>query len=304
MKYRLLFISEDKPDTPEQIDGSMRMFAWALWQQFSKLEHIELTYHDAKNELPHGTWDFVLIHHSDIRTSLFRNLNAVNKLGARQVMWLMECPPHPAHQADYCFLWRPVPAGIEGEQIKLPYLRDLCEESLQNVTKVPGSVLLDHVYDITPRSAENRAWYSDLTSWLKPLHDDGVIRVGQLRRAQHENGWFELPDWIQSIPQSNFIEYMKLTAPFETFILTHPGSYEHSILDMVARGIRVLIPVQNGLVFAPQVEELKLQTFSTRDELYQLLSESLEADWRKSLCSDIKVVADRIDTHCRKLLSI
>jgi len=66
-------------------------------------------------------------------------------------------------------------------------------------------------------------------------------------RADHETG--DPPPWVRSIREAIYPSYLAETAPFETFLVTHPGSYEHSIIDMAARGSQVFVPSWEGRPF-------------------------------------------------------
>ena len=81
-------------------------------------------------------------------------------------------------------------------------------------------------------------------------------------------------DYIKPIMMGNYQEYMERTAQIETFIQCHRGSYEHSVIDMAARGIRVLIPdhPEWGIyVNEHLVKHLSLPTFKNYKELVHLI---------------------------------
>ena len=128
--------------------------------------------------------------------------------------------------------------------------------------------------------------------------------IAQLRRPEWEPQGHVFPDWLKLIPASSYTEYLKATAPYENFLMGHPGTYEHSIIDMAARGIRTIVPVLNGNTFGPKdtVDRLSLDTFSTKDGFFNILNSPLTGDHRIDLCSDACDIVKQIDTHCQSLL--
>ena len=285
--YQLLLISNDKADTPEGIFTCGQMLAWGLWREFSKLPHVTLTYQNA--EVPLGVQpqvDFTLLH-SYFASPIFNELPALRTLTRKHIINFMEIP-HA--DVDYNFTY--LPTG--NEQVLFPCVSELLNRNPMG-EKWSNSVLLDHSW------RDGEVWNDRLYEWLEPLKDSCVI--GQLRRPEHEK--LAPPEWVQSIPQLCYLEYLKQTAPYENFVLTHPGTYEHSIIDMMYRGIRVLIPMQDGDTFVDPntVNTLGLPTFSSRDELLAHLKNPQDGDWRMALCTDMPEIVRRIDAYCQKVLN-
>jgi hypothetical protein len=99
------------------------------------------------------------------------------------------------------------------------------------------------------------------------------------------------PEWIRKISPASFLEYVEATATAETFVTTHKGSYNHSIIDMVARGTRVVCgpnhtPRYNidrfGLVEAASPEAVP-------DLLARPVDHAAEAA-KRSLCTDLESI--------------
>jgi len=87
----------------------------------------------------------------------------------------------------------------------------------------------------------------------------------------------------------------------------HPGSYEHSIIDMAARGIRVLVPQIDGKPFIhPElVEALRLATFGSETDLDDLLNATphqatLLDDGQPY--HDLAEIAAQIDAYCQEAM--
>ena len=286
MDYSLMLVTLDKPGSPEDIFLCYQMLGWGLWEEFAKLSHVSLRYQDPSKPLQKDPVDFMLIHMPSLKWHLNQVFD-LRKIVRKKVISFLEFPLRPifADLVDYDFTY------LQGgsEQIPFPYVSSLLKESTS--TKIQGSILLDHSWN------DGECWNERLWEWLEPLKKT----VGQLRRLEHERGR-ELPSWICSIPKSNYCDYLKNTAEYETFILTHPGTYEHSIIDMVHRGIRVLMPIENGRTFAPAeiVRSLGLETFSSRNELLSLLEHPVKNNRRKSVLTDMPEVVRRIDAYCQR----
>lgn len=293
--YRLMLVSCYKPDAPEGIRCSNQMLAWGLWEEFSKLPHVTMTYQNSDLPLgPQPSVDFTLLH-CYFNAPIFKQLSTVRALTTKHIINFMELGLD-ADTVNHNFTYLPWQSHwAPTEQIKFPYIKSLLDNS-QKSEKLPGSVLLDHSWPVELLRSPSELWCSKLHGWLEPLKDSRVI--GQLRRNNIGND--APPDWVRSIPESSYPEYLAQTAPYENFVLTHPGSYEHSVLDMLARGTRVLVPTQ-GKPFVPQtlVNQLKLPTFQTREELIMLLNSPLEDNWRADLLTDMPEVVRRIDAYCQ-----
>jgi hypothetical protein len=177
------------------------------------------------------------------------------------------------------------------EEVKFPHIGSL----MKNEPKVKGSILLDHAWE---ENTPDRLWCGKLYEWLEPLKDS--VKIAQLLRPAIKADPY--PSWVHPIPELGYVDYLEQTATYENYIMTHPESYGHSVIDMVARGIRVLVPVQGNLYFAkkPIVDGLKLRTFSTKEELMALLSAPPEDNWRANLCTDMPDIVKRIDAYCQK----
>ncbi len=311
--YRLLLVSCGKPNTPNGISTSNHMLAWGLWEEFSKLPHVSLVYQDSgaplTNQDPSARQtpitfsvqnpvDFVLIH-SYFGTPIFEKIPELRSLTRHKIINFIELALPPC-LVDYNFVFLAKPEEIaehRAEQISFPCIKSLLDASLEGVVKQPGSVLLDHTW--LQYGGTNKLWCDRLYQWLEPLKDSRM--VGQMRRPNHDVG-HTFPDWLKAVPETNYPNYLNLTAPYENYVLTHPGTYEHSIVDMVARGIRVMVPVVGGVPFAPRpiVDDMHLTTFSSQEEFLAKLAEPIDkSDWRRNLCTDMPDIVARIDSYCQ-----
>jgi hypothetical protein len=123
-------------------------------------------------------------------------------------------------------------------------------------SKIPSKVLLDHDWPINGTIGLHLA---PVYQALKPLKDQlqlyQAIRFDAraVQRSHLSSNTTELdnlPSWITPIPQSALPAYMEATKDVQTFVVTHPGSYNHAIVDMAVRGTHVV--ALHGVV-APQM---------------------------------------------------
>lgn len=293
--YSLLLVSLTKPTTPEAIRCSNHMIAYGLWSEFEKLPHVTLHHQGSDEPLASDTpCDFVLIH-AYLGRPIYDELAAIRSNTRRKVMVILEIPHH-SPLVDHSFLFLPI-EHANSEQIRMPIIRTLLDASRRPTW--PGSVLLDHVW--LPFCGTERDWTERLHQWLAPVVDRHP--VGQLKRGGYEAAE-QFPPWVVSIPEAGYPDYLRATAEYETFILTHPGSYEHSIADMAARGIRVLVPVSNGKAFCHPsiIEDLKLETFRNGDELLSLLDGPKPPPLPPETFTDMPQVVGRIDAYCQEAM--
>ena len=113
--YSLLLISENKPNSPDEIHSSNQMITWGLWSELSKLPHITMNYQKAYPDgYPDGdveSWrmrlatqqvDFTLVH-SYTPGPIFDEMPTVRNNTRREVMWISEYT-HPVFDYNFTFL--------------------------------------------------------------------------------------------------------------------------------------------------------------------------------------------------------
>lgn len=299
--YSLTLYSLNKPDTIGGVRASQHMIGYGLWSEFAKLPHVTLRYcNTVAPEADPAVVDFTLIHDC-LDSPVYQKLTAVRARTRSRLMVAMEWPYQGPDEEliDNTFTFLPI-GWSKTEPVLFPCLRSVLAEHTAT-EKVKGSILLDHVR--APWVNTDQDWSPRLYEWLKPLAESR--RIAQLARYGHEAAQ-HFPSWVQPIPESFYPDYLNHTSPYETFILTHPGSYEHSILDMTGRGIRVLVPVQDGKPFANQfiILSLNLPTFSTGEELMTLLTQPADVSMiRVDLLTDMSVIVAKIDRYCQENLA-
>jgi len=268
------------------------MMGYGLWTEFAKLPHVTLEYRDVytdKRPVPQA--DFALIH-GCFDEPIYSRLDELRVQTRHKIAGFMEIA-FPSPLIDRAFTYLPHSELQKVEQIQLPILMSILKAS-NSPAKYVGSILLDHGWIENGRRTD---WADRMYEWIDELRDK---TVAQLRRSR---GCEEPPAWVESIPEMSYPQYLARTATFETFVVTHPGSYEHSILDMAARGIRVLVPRHDGRPFCNPsiVSDLKLSTFSNRNEFVALL-ENLPQPSPVDQFTDIENAVGRIDAYFQENL--
>ena len=302
--YSLAIYSLWTPDTAAGILSSFQMMGWGLRREFSKLGHVDLRY-DAHGDGPVTVKqaDFTLVHNLFMQP-IYNQLAEIREKTKHKISVIQEIP-YPSPLIDRCFTFLPTPwpdrsilqlPWPEVEQVTLPCVRELLEPTA-HFTKARGSVLLDHGWI---ENGVQTDWLPQLYGWLQ--HRMQNTPVAQLRRERCEKA--APPTWVKPIAECGYPTYLALTADFEWFVVTHPGSYEHSIIDMAARGIRVLVPTLNGRPFCNQsiIDDLGLRTFSTEAELCNLL-DNLPPVPKLDKLNDMPDIVAKLDNYYQENLA-
>ena len=298
--YSLTLVSSGKPDVPGGITNSVQMIGWGLWREFSKLPHVSLSYCDAYFPVLGAAPSDFAIAHCYFDAPIFKDAGALRSLASRGVANFMETDL-PGSLVDYNFCFRPrsewADRSAPGDVVAFPFVSDLLGSG---AALRPGSVLIDHPWF----GADNDPFLRDLYDWLEPLSTHA--EVAQLKRSGSTERSF--PSWVRAIPEMNYADYLAETAGFENFVVTHRESYGHSVVDMAARGARVLVPMRSGATFCPAstVDALQLCAFSTRDEFLALLRAPHVAEdcrWRRGMMTDMPEAVARVDAYFQKVLA-
>jgi len=135
-------------------------------------------------------------------------------------------PLHHKQKPENCCL---VPAPYAGRFYK-------------NVEKEKKSLLLDHSAWLgQPEDilfAQERS--HEIYTWLDALKDEFKIYSLVYGAQQGSRALEILPEYVTPIMPCPFMDYLEKTEKMETFVVTHKGSYNLSVIDMLVRGIRVI----------------------------------------------------------------
>jgi hypothetical protein len=162
---------------------------------------------------------------------------------------------------DWSFEFKGDAAGALGKtSISAPY----DPEIYKCVPKLPGTVMLDHCCCVYVQ-----CWVHAIEKWLEQYKDEFKV----FRQVQFNSEYDEIMPYVTPVPERGLTEYLEATDSIETYIVTHPESYGFSLIDMVARGIRVLtVPGFLGKHYA----QFEFETFKDRFELIELLRKPVQ----------------------------
>ncbi len=163
----------------------------------------------------------------------------------------------------------------------------------QGLARHGTGILLDHaLYDYNYGGDQ---WINRLWDFFARRSDS----VTQLDRA----GCVP-PKYINIFPVLPVAEYLKRLATFETFIVTHCGSYNHSAKDAAAIGLRVIVPEIGGRPFVPQclVQQLSMDVVRDEAELANILAQPYVRVPKLECCLHLGDLATEIDEYARRQL--
>lgn len=273
--------------TPWRTYSSCEFIGNELRKRFEKLPHVRL-HCQSMLESDFPETDFALFH-AYFSTPAYAELNKL-KTKSRLITSFME-EQHP--DVDYCWHYSDPAFGhvYRGQLLFAPIVRSL----LPNLPKEPNSILLDHdVVEFSIYRKEYMDWNEDIWKWLEPLKDSHTIY--QLQRHPRD----ATPDYIHKIPLGTPEDYLAATARMETFIVTHNSSYNHTAVEMIARGSRTLVPRNPWCPLLPNilVNMFRLPQFRDGEELLQELAKPVDRqEWDEQInkCIDMDAVVACMD---------
>lgn len=152
-----------------------------------------------------------------------------------------------------------------------------------------------------PYQADNFDWLVRVLEWLEDIKDSYEIR----RMTRFINLGCEYEEELNVIPKRPYEiivpptcygDYLKATADVETFIANHQEGYGYGIIDMVARGIRVISPP--GFLSADFVSRFQIPIYHDKDSFLSLVTSKSEERWNSEIdnCTDWSDVVRIIDS--------
>jgi hypothetical protein len=165
--------------------------------------------------------------------------------------------------------------------------------------KSPKTILIDHWDQDTPSD-----WTLEIEKWIQEFSPEFHIAryVQDGDRPILQGG--EKSSETRQLRRAPYSEWLAATDRFETFVMTHRESYGYAVLDMFARGTRVVCPTP----FVPShfKDRFFIDTFDTKQELVEILRrrpDPLKLIKNKFGLSDWIDVVKLIDDRFQVLLS-
>jgi len=281
----------------EESTNSLRRYSTGLLEHFLKLNHVDLkvVQFDWKTEHnPEKT--FEKIPKCDFLLTTLYTLNVLNNhhLAKEKVNYKTSTFLENKSLWDYSF-------GNLRESSPDCYIPYPCSKKFfKYKEKIPKTILLD---DHNPEIGFGKDISVEITDWLTELVEQGYKLYQLTKKNDVPNSKI-----IEPIFKCNYKEYMEKTSQIESFIMTHPGAYENSVIDMVPRGIRVLVPIDQGTFkrydktegFIPMeiIKDFELGTFKNKEQLINLIKKPIDnsnVEKHISMMTDIEEVVLTID---------
>ena len=195
------------------------------------------------------------------------------------------------NQPDWGFVFLKQLVNQTSTHIPFPCRKDICENVQKN--KV---VVMDHYYTHNFGNGPID-WTFRISDWLEDIKDRYEIR-----RMVHINGEeIHVKQHEKSLIKCSIGEYYAKTQDAETYIITHQESFGYSVIDMLARGIRVISPP--NFLNAEFNSTFKIPIFTNKEEMLNIITSELDLYWNTCIdqCTDYIEIANII---YQKLLTL
>lgn len=228
----------------------------------------------------------------------FAQLKAAGRI--RYAALVLECP---SNDVDWSYVYKPAEDPVYNRNLTV--IAEPCfKEVLRGATRPKDdcTILLDHNITFHPTADYSAMVYEAVA----PFAAAGY-RVMQLGGGLgFEGRESPAPPWVERIPVRPYPEYLAATATAGTFIVTHSGSYNHGIIDMAARGTRVIARAGGAGGIPPSmITNLELPTYRSTEELRTQLAVPIDHvvwDQRIERCTDWTDFVRVMDTKLQEVL--
>jgi hypothetical protein len=166
-----------------------------------------------------------------------------------------------------------------------------------NVPKTK-SILMDHwtgnmaANNWNTCTKDDIDWTHRISDWLSSVKDDYKI-CRMVRFGQQETD--TVKPYESMLPHCYYGEFLDKTNDFETFVVTHADGYGYGVIDMAARGIRVISPP--GFICPELVDAFGIHIFHNQDELVDIIKSPVDEHWNNCInkCTDYSDIVKIID---------
>lgn len=175
----------------------------------------------------------------------------------------------------------------------------ICKKAYPNLDKIKNTILIDHPWQHWIDIGKGQYEQTDqILSWLEKVKSE--FKVTRIVRNGDDRSKFQC--FQEFIPTMDFNSYIDKTNTMETFVATHRESFGYSVVDMVARGIRVIAPL-GYLDKKSLVEHFGIKEFSSEDEFLNILREPIDKGYWNNLinkCSDYADIVKVVDSDFKR----
>ena len=270
--------------TLDKSKSSHTFLTWAACEYFKNRPGIEMSAYDFRALNHVQSCDIVLfIGYSDSWQNFNYGADLRRVTGCKKIVSIMEMAC-PGADASYVFL-----EGQPGNFFQAPAWKSL----YKNIEKRPKTLLLDHPWLPWTPSRPDIEWTIKIQEWLRPL--TGWEKYHLLEK--HTKHFLAPGETF--IEYSAFPQYIEATDRIENFILSHSGSYEFSIIDFAARGIRVIAPwcMDNTLT-----RHFDVPRFRNQQDLLKILNTPVDTNyWNHQIdrCTDYQEIFNAMEEDFR-----
>lgn len=261
--YSLLFLGRQTFKGTLSLDDAID-----CWQQvtvvlhncLSSLEHVRYSFRDTwaghsgfYDELPQV--DGVLFWGVPQIWRSYDHRRLRQATGCRAIITVCERPI--TESSDWRFVF--AEPGRSTTRVAAP----VWKQAYSYAEKTPKTILIDHWDQDTPSD-----WTLQIQNWIQELSPEfritRYVREGDRGILRDEES-----SETHQLRRGSYSEWLAATDRLETFVMTHRESYGYAVLDMFARGTRVVCPTP----FVPQhfKDGFYIDAFETKQELVEIL---------------------------------
>lgn len=146
-------------------------------------------------------------------------------------------------------------------------------------------IMLDHDWPVPEHHLSYMPW---LYECCAPLVQRGYS-FAQLGQREPSNP----PLWLEIVPPLTYAAYVAALSKAGTFVVTHSGSYNHSIVDAACLGLRVL--ARRGAVCADLVRNANVLEFDDGADFMRLLQDHRPPPDIRARCTEFRDVVRMMD---------
>lgn len=277
---------------------SVGVFCRALLHHFAQMPDVRVI---TCNMATPVMADVAVVHGATAWSPVGRHMQQT-RASARLVIGMFELTcPSVAAIVDRFYYYGPDQPGLSTWKEKLIRIPPPIDSRLYPSVQVGGRrrVLLDHS-PFSFAAAKKYGW----PDWTAPLWEyfarHPEWEVGQLGRDDAGHPAF-LREVIPVLPVE---DYLRRMADYDTFIVTFVQSYDHSVVDAAAMGMKIITPKVKSRLFIPQVlcDVVDAIPVATIEEIDGALARPFDHRPRLDRMRDVGAIVADMDRYIRDSL--
>jgi len=247
---------------------SAHALGYNLYLAFKRTSHTIYYCHKDDEDLP--SVDIVVLvtyRHDGVDVGLVKQkTGAVKTCSVREVH--LDC--------DFSFLFNP--EHFTNSETCMVLGPPCNKELLYPTVKEENSVLIDHYwiddyFGVHDRN-DKRDWTFKIEAWVERVKKGNVYRM--LRFPNEKN---DMLQYQKPIEYTDYLDYLAKTSGIETFVITHRECYTYGVIDMAARGTRIISP--EGFLPRCLVDVFGIEEFTDENTFVELLNDEIDVNQLK-----------------------